>query len=107
MSSLREVNTLNFVNRYREGNLESIKLSSSALDTRLQHQPDLFIEDIRVLNSSTQLKLLISPASAESCSLMDLYVSVGFYTAWLLPAAVVGTLVFVSGVMSMGTNTPA
>uniref|UniRef100_I3JH94 Anoctamin n=1 Tax=Oreochromis niloticus TaxID=8128 RepID=I3JH94_ORENI len=31
----------------------------------------------------------------------------GFYTAWLLPAAVVGTLVFVSGVMSMGTNTPA
>ncbi|KAI9531133.1 hypothetical protein NQZ68_000628 [Dissostichus eleginoides] len=31
----------------------------------------------------------------------------GFYTAWLLPAAVIGTLVFVSGVMSMGTNTPA
>ncbi|KAM9751743.1 anoctamin-7 isoform 1-T1 [Menidia menidia] len=31
----------------------------------------------------------------------------GFYTAWLLPAALVGTLVFVSGVMSMGTNTPA
>ncbi|XP_029013262.1 anoctamin-7 isoform X2 [Betta splendens] len=31
----------------------------------------------------------------------------GFYTAWLLPAAVVGTLVFVSGVMSMGNNTPA
>ncbi|XP_067447663.1 anoctamin-7 isoform X2 [Thunnus thynnus] len=31
----------------------------------------------------------------------------GYYTAWLLPAAVVGTLVFVSGVMSMGTNTPA
>ncbi|XP_029911758.1 anoctamin-7 [Myripristis murdjan] len=31
----------------------------------------------------------------------------GFYTAWLLPAAVVGTLVFVAGVMSMGTNTPA
>uniref|UniRef100_A0A3Q3WPY9 Anoctamin n=1 Tax=Mola mola TaxID=94237 RepID=A0A3Q3WPY9_MOLML len=29
-----------------------------------------------------------------------------FYTAWLLPAAVVGTLVFVSGVMSMGTNMP-
>ncbi|XP_062316528.1 anoctamin-7 [Osmerus eperlanus] len=31
----------------------------------------------------------------------------GFYTAWLLPAAVVGTFVFVSGVMSMGSNTPA
>ncbi|KAM9855199.1 anoctamin-7 [Aulostomus maculatus] len=31
----------------------------------------------------------------------------GFYTAWLLPVAVVGTMVFVSGVMSMGTNTPA
>ncbi|KAM6924593.1 anoctamin-7 [Xenentodon cancila] len=31
----------------------------------------------------------------------------GFYTAWLLPAALVGTLVFVSGVMSMSTNTPA
>ncbi|XP_072223860.1 anoctamin-7 isoform X1 [Leuresthes tenuis] len=31
----------------------------------------------------------------------------GFYTAWLLPAAVVGALIFVSGVMSMGTNTPA
>ncbi|XP_023812053.1 anoctamin-7 isoform X3 [Oryzias latipes] len=31
----------------------------------------------------------------------------GFYTAWLLPAAVVGTLIFMSGVMSMGTNTPA
>ncbi|XP_068607157.1 anoctamin-7 [Brachionichthys hirsutus] len=31
----------------------------------------------------------------------------GFYTAWLLPAAVVGTLVFVSGVMSMDTNKPA
>ncbi|MEQ2202320.1 hypothetical protein XENOCAPTIV_016734 [Xenoophorus captivus] len=30
-----------------------------------------------------------------------------FYTAWLLPAAIVGTLVFVSGVMSMDTNTPA
>lgn len=38
---------------------------------------------------------------------MELFVSAGFYTAWLLPAAVVGTLVFVSGVMSMGTNTPA
>ncbi|KAJ8395160.1 hypothetical protein AAFF_G00036160 [Aldrovandia affinis] len=31
----------------------------------------------------------------------------GFYTAWLLPAAVVGTFVFVSGIMSMGSNTPA
>ncbi|XP_040049243.2 anoctamin-7 isoform X2 [Gasterosteus aculeatus] len=31
----------------------------------------------------------------------------GFYTAWLLPAAVVGTLVFVSGVLSMGSNAPA
>ncbi|XP_041860974.1 anoctamin-7 isoform X2 [Melanotaenia boesemani] len=31
----------------------------------------------------------------------------GFYTAWLLPASVVGTLIFVSGVLSMGTNTPA
>ncbi|XP_071021526.1 anoctamin-7 isoform X3 [Oncorhynchus clarkii lewisi] len=31
----------------------------------------------------------------------------GFYTAWLLPAAVVGAFVFVSGLMSMGTNTPA
>ncbi|XP_029974519.1 anoctamin-7 [Salarias fasciatus] len=31
----------------------------------------------------------------------------GFYTAWLLPAAVMGTLVFVSGVMSMSSNTPA
>uniref|UniRef100_A0A3Q0S5D4 Anoctamin n=1 Tax=Amphilophus citrinellus TaxID=61819 RepID=A0A3Q0S5D4_AMPCI len=35
-----------------------------------------------------------------------LYFAWLFYTAWLLPAAVVGTLVFVSGVMSMGTNTP-
>ncbi|KAF7645422.1 hypothetical protein LDENG_00204830 [Lucifuga dentata] len=31
----------------------------------------------------------------------------GFYTAWLLPAAAVGTLVFVSGFMSMSSNTPA
>ncbi|XP_056129339.1 anoctamin-7 [Lampris incognitus] len=31
----------------------------------------------------------------------------GFYTAWLLPAALVGTLIFVSGIMSMGNNTPA
>uniref|UniRef100_A0A8C6L3U1 Anoctamin n=1 Tax=Nothobranchius furzeri TaxID=105023 RepID=A0A8C6L3U1_NOTFU len=31
----------------------------------------------------------------------------GFYTAWLLPAALVGTLIFVSGVMTMSTNTPA
>uniref|UniRef100_A0A8C9RA63 Anoctamin n=1 Tax=Scleropages formosus TaxID=113540 RepID=A0A8C9RA63_SCLFO len=31
----------------------------------------------------------------------------GFYTVWLLPAAVVGTLVFVSGIMSMQTNSPA
>ncbi|XP_061591032.1 anoctamin-7 [Cololabis saira] len=31
----------------------------------------------------------------------------GFYTAWLLPAALVGTLIFISGVMSMSTNTPA
>ncbi|XP_056589437.1 anoctamin-7 isoform X1 [Triplophysa dalaica] len=31
----------------------------------------------------------------------------GFYTAWLLPAALVGTCVFVSGIMTMGSNTPA
>ncbi|XP_028309608.1 anoctamin-7 isoform X2 [Gouania willdenowi] len=31
----------------------------------------------------------------------------GFYTVWLLPAAVVGTLVFVCGFMSMGSNAPA
>ncbi|XP_030078040.1 anoctamin-7 [Microcaecilia unicolor] len=31
----------------------------------------------------------------------------GFYTAWLLPAAVVGTFVFISGLVTMGTNTPA
>uniref|UniRef100_G3WB35 Anoctamin n=1 Tax=Sarcophilus harrisii TaxID=9305 RepID=G3WB35_SARHA len=31
----------------------------------------------------------------------------GFYTAWLLPAAIVGTLVFLSGLLTMGTNTPA
>lgn len=33
--------------------------------------------------------------------------SAGFYTAWLLPAALVGTFVFVSGIMTMGSNTPA
>uniref|UniRef100_A0A8D0B957 Anoctamin n=1 Tax=Salvator merianae TaxID=96440 RepID=A0A8D0B957_SALMN len=31
----------------------------------------------------------------------------GFYTAWLLPAAAVGTLVFLAGLFAMGTNTPA
>ncbi|XP_043853426.1 anoctamin-7-like isoform X1 [Dromiciops gliroides] len=31
----------------------------------------------------------------------------GFYTAWLLPAAIVGTLVFLSGLLTMSTNTPA
>uniref|UniRef100_H3B189 Anoctamin n=2 Tax=Latimeria chalumnae TaxID=7897 RepID=H3B189_LATCH len=31
----------------------------------------------------------------------------GFYTTWLLPAAIVGTFVFISGLISMGTNTPA
>ncbi|XP_074072956.1 anoctamin-7-like [Macrotis lagotis] len=31
----------------------------------------------------------------------------GFYTAWLLPAAIVGTLVFFSGLLTMSTNTPA
>ncbi|XP_066493421.1 anoctamin-7-like [Tiliqua scincoides] len=31
----------------------------------------------------------------------------GFYTAWLLPAAAVGTFVFLSGLLTMGTNTPA
>uniref|UniRef100_A0A3B4CUZ4 Anoctamin n=1 Tax=Pygocentrus nattereri TaxID=42514 RepID=A0A3B4CUZ4_PYGNA len=31
----------------------------------------------------------------------------GFYTAWLLPAAIVGTFVFVSGIMTMSSNTPA
>uniref|UniRef100_A0A671Q0I1 Anoctamin n=1 Tax=Sinocyclocheilus anshuiensis TaxID=1608454 RepID=A0A671Q0I1_9TELE len=31
----------------------------------------------------------------------------GFYTAWLLPAALVGTCVFVSGILTMGSNTPA
>uniref|UniRef100_W5MKX8 Anoctamin n=1 Tax=Lepisosteus oculatus TaxID=7918 RepID=W5MKX8_LEPOC len=31
----------------------------------------------------------------------------GFYTAWLLPAAAAGTLVFISGIVTMGTNTPA
>uniref|UniRef100_A0A3P8USS8 Anoctamin n=1 Tax=Cynoglossus semilaevis TaxID=244447 RepID=A0A3P8USS8_CYNSE len=35
-----------------------------------------------------------------------LYFAWLFYTAWLLPAAVVGTLVFMSGVMSMSSNTP-
>ncbi|XP_016377939.1 anoctamin-7-like isoform X1 [Sinocyclocheilus rhinocerous] len=31
----------------------------------------------------------------------------GFYTAWLLPAALVGTCVFVSGILTMGSNAPA
>ncbi|XP_069805178.1 anoctamin-7 [Dendropsophus ebraccatus] len=31
----------------------------------------------------------------------------GFYTAWLLPAAVVGTCVFISGLLTMGSNTAA
>ncbi|KAJ6656874.1 hypothetical protein lerEdw1_003205 [Lerista edwardsae] len=31
----------------------------------------------------------------------------GFYTAWLLPAAAVGTFVFLAGLLAMGTNTPA
>ncbi|XP_067422321.1 anoctamin-7-like isoform X2 [Emydura macquarii macquarii] len=31
----------------------------------------------------------------------------GFYTAWLLPAAAVGTVVFLVGLAAMGTNTPA
>ncbi|XP_078281128.1 anoctamin-7 [Rhinoraja longicauda] len=31
----------------------------------------------------------------------------GFYTAWLLPAALVGTFVFISGIMSMNTNKAA
>ncbi|TSR39555.1 Pleckstrin homology domain-containing family M member 2 [Bagarius yarrelli] len=31
----------------------------------------------------------------------------GFYTVWLLPAAIVGTIVFISGIMTMGSNTPA
>ncbi|XP_011619642.1 anoctamin-7 isoform X1 [Takifugu rubripes] len=31
----------------------------------------------------------------------------GFYTTWLLPAALVGTLVFVSGLISMNTDTAA
>ncbi|XP_059807932.1 anoctamin-7 [Hypanus sabinus] len=31
----------------------------------------------------------------------------GFYTAWLLPAALVGTFVFISGLMSMNTNKSA
>lgn len=35
------------------------------------------------------------------------HVCVGFYTTWLLPAALVGTLVFLSGLMSMNTNTSA
>uniref|UniRef100_A0A674K9S9 Anoctamin n=1 Tax=Terrapene triunguis TaxID=2587831 RepID=A0A674K9S9_9SAUR len=29
----------------------------------------------------------------------------GFYTAWLLPAAAVGTVVFLAGLVAMGTNT--
>lgn len=31
----------------------------------------------------------------------------GFYTAWLLPAAAVGSVVFISGLVTMGSNTPA
>ncbi|XP_078095881.1 anoctamin-7 [Mustelus asterias] len=31
----------------------------------------------------------------------------GFYTAWLLPAALVGTFVFASGLMTMNSNMPA
>ncbi|OCT56954.1 hypothetical protein XELAEV_18004192mg [Xenopus laevis] len=31
----------------------------------------------------------------------------GFYTAWLLPAAIVGTVVFISGLVTMGSNTAA
>lgn len=39
----------------------------------------------------------------------DAFLSVcaGFYTTWLVPAALVGTLVFLSGLMSMNTNTIA
>uniref|UniRef100_A0A3B3ZSM6 Anoctamin n=1 Tax=Periophthalmus magnuspinnatus TaxID=409849 RepID=A0A3B3ZSM6_9GOBI len=37
---------------------------------------------------------------------IGLYFAWLFYTTWLLPAAVVGTLVFVSGVMTMGSNIP-
>uniref|UniRef100_A0A8C1H033 Anoctamin n=1 Tax=Cyprinus carpio carpio TaxID=630221 RepID=A0A8C1H033_CYPCA len=34
------------------------------------------------------------------------FVWLGFYTSWLLPAALVGTCVFVSGILTMGSNTP-
>lgn len=36
-----------------------------------------------------------------------LSVCAGFYTTWLLPAALVGTLVFFTGLMSMNSNTSA
>ena len=31
----------------------------------------------------------------------------GFYTAWLMPAAIVGVLVFMYGLFTIGMNTPA
>lgn len=36
-----------------------------------------------------------------------LHVCAGFYTTWLLPAALVGTLVFLSGLTSMNSNPEA
>ena len=37
----------------------------------------------------------------------DLTFFTGFYTAWLLPASVIGVLVFLYGVFTLNTNIPA
>ena len=31
----------------------------------------------------------------------------GFYTAWLLPVAMLGLIIFIMGIATMNTNTPA
>ena len=46
-------------------------------------------------------------AGCNVCTLSKRPSLIGFYTGWLLPAAVVGVLVFMYGVMTMNSNTIA
>ena len=56
-----------------------------------------------VIEKSTLIPMKESHLTGCSLFLSPL----GFYTGWLLPAAVVGVLVFMYGVMTMNSNTIA
>jgi len=97
--------TIDTVHRQETGNTLQGTNRTRRCRIKHDHQKDAkFKSKFKKCKNKTMRRRLPKPLRG---GLTQLCASAGFYTAWLLPAAVVGTLVFVSGVMSMGSNTPA